>query len=185
MAAIFKVENIHSSTGVPSLSIDKDGNLDVRNGLTLSRQIQNSTRPFTTFIELNTPAIYQASFIGGAQQTFTITQVPSSTRYLLADVFVTANASDHFALTMGRVANSGQSWVNTRGADPSSQFSGQQIHSVSLINNGDADGYSPNFGVWHSSQQVATSGQTVYYGAPGGSAGTTGYVYLRVRGYAI
>lgn len=185
MAAIFRVDAVSSTTGSPSLSIDKSGNLDVKQSLTLSRQIQNSAFPFITFIELTTPAIYQASFIGSAQQTFTISQVPDVTRYLLADVFVTANAADHFILTMGKAANSGQGWVNTRGNDPLSQFSGQQVHSINLVNNGDADSYSPNFGIWHSSQQVPTAGKTVYYGAPGGSASTTGYVYLRVRGYAI
>ena len=185
MAAICRVDNIASSTGANALSVDKNGNLDIKNWVSLPRQLQNSGAPFTTFIELTTPAIYQASFTGGAQQSFTITQVPSSTRYLLADVYITANAADHFIITMGRAANSGQRWVNTRGDSPSSQFSGQQVNSVNLVNHGDSDGYSPNYGIWHSSQQLAISGQTLYYGAPGGSGTTTGYVYMRVRGYAI
>lgn len=186
MSSVFRVDSIRSTNNTESMLIDKDGNIDIKTSIALPRQLQNTSAPFITFIELTTPAIYQVSFSGAVQSSITITQIPTSARYILADVFITANAADHFGVNMGRQSSSGVNWVATRGNNPGSAFSDQQKHFDTMFYMGDADGYSPNFGLWFSSRQISTAGQVVYYGTPGvNSTSTSGYIYLRVRGYSI
>ena len=75
------------------------------------------------------------------------------------------------------------SWVGTRGQQPSAQFGSQTARrSVYCTYNGEADGYTPNYGLWYSGLIIPTSGRTVHWGCHGSSLGA--WVYMRTKGYS-
>ena len=137
-------------------------------------------RPFNTAYntEIGYSGVYNSSF------TVT-TNVPTNARYILADVFATANISDHINFEFGNasLANA-QSWVNTRGTQPSTQFGNIARDSVIVTYNGESDGYTPNYGMWYSSLTIPSSGRTIYMNNYGQS-GSVGWVYLRVKAYSL
>ena len=137
-------------------------------------------RPFNTAYntEIGYSGVYNSSF------TVT-TNVPTNARYILADVFATANISDHINFEFGNasLANA-QSWVNTRGTQPSTQFGNIARNSVIVTYNGESDGYTPNYGMWYSSLTIPSSGRTIYMNNYGQS-GSVGWVYLRVKAYSL
>ena len=135
--------------------------------------------------EFSTPLIKEFSFSGSGSQTITLpSSVPTNARYVLADIFVTANFSDHQNFVLGRSSlGAEKNWVDSRGQQPSSQFGNMARHSVILSYFGDADGYSSNYGIWYSSQLVPVSGQTMYYQNYGNS-GSSGWLYMVIRSYS-
>ena len=137
-------------------------------------------RPFNT--SYNTEIGYNGAY----NSSFTVTtNVPTSARYILADVFATADRSDHINFEFGNasLANA-QSWVNTRGTQPSTQFGSIARNSVIVTYNGESDGYTPNYGMWYSSLTIPSSGRTIYMNNYGQS-GSIGWVYLRVKAYSL
>jgi len=135
--------------------------------------------------EFSTPLIKEFSFSGSGSQTITLpSSVPVNARYVLADIFVTANFSDHQNFVLGRASlGAEKNWVDSRGQQPSSQFGNLARHSVTLTYFGEADGYSSNYGIWYSSQLVPVSGQTMYYQNYGNS-GSSGWLYMVIRSYS-
>lgn len=138
-----------------------------------------------------TPSATEFSWSGGtvsSQKTFSDTNIPNSARYILCDVFVTASSSDHQNINLGRTSgdtNAKQNWVNVRGQQPSAIFaSGLPRNTITLTYNGESDGYTPNYGVWYSSQFVPCSGRTFYFGNYGNS-GSNGWVYIITRAYSL
>lgn len=137
-------------------------------------------RPF------NTSHNTEVSYSGAYNSSFTVTSnVPTNARYILADVFVTANISDHVNFELGNAAlANAQSWVNSRGQQPSTQFGNIARNSVIVTYNGESDGYTPNYGMWYSSLTIPSSGRTIYMNNFGQS-GSVGWVYLRVKAYSL
>lgn len=185
MASIIKLDTIQSTTGASALTIDGSGNVTANGNINLSGNVTVLSQKPIHIIELATPTIIQFSYSSTVYSSFTATTVPSNSRYLLADIFITASISDHQNFEFGREAITAQkNWVDTRGQIPTGQFGNNARHVITCTYNGETDGYSPNYGLWYNSQLVPTSGQTIYYGNYGNS-GSTGYVYVRVRGYSL
>ena len=113
------------------------------------------------------------------------TNIPTSARYIYADVFITSNLNDHFNLELSNssCATFYKNWVDTRGQQPSTQFGSQTARrSVYCTYNGEVDGYTPNYGMWYSGLSIPTGGRTLYWGCHGSSLGA--WVYLKLMGYS-
>ncbi len=130
----------------------------------------------------------QWSFSGAVvSQTITLnpSNIPSNARYVLADVFITANSSDHQNIVLGRDSLTNQkNWVDTRGQQPSTQFGTLTRHAVTFTYHGEVDGFSPNYGLWWSSQHIPCNGRTIYFNNFGNS-GSTGWIYVIVKAYSL
>lgn len=121
-----------------------------------------------------------------AQYSIGNTGIPSNARWLLADVFITANISDHqnFMLTRQNFGIQ-KNWVDTRGNNPDSEFGNLTQDDVAILTyNGEADGYTPNYGIWKSSVLIPSSGRNIWINNYGNS-NSSGYILFIVRGYSL
>lgn len=161
-----------NSQGLGSVELDSSGNLKT---------------PGVNWIFFSTPVISEFSFTSAVNTSWTLNaSVPTNARYILANVFITASTSDHqnFALSSSQWA-SVQSWVNTRGQQPSTLFGSlTQKDHVTLTYFGETDGFSSNYGIWYNSQTIPVSGRTVWVNNNGNS-GSNGWVYFVIRGYSL
>lgn len=171
--------DIKNSSGTDLVSVSSNGNINT------SGVIQQGGNTIVQFVNLTTPVIHEVSFTGTVNTSLSLnTAIPLDARFVLADVFVTAGISDHMNFEMGNVApGSVKNWVDTRGTQPSTQFGNIQRQTVIMTYNGDADNYSPNYGMWYSSQIIPITNRTLYYGNYGNS-GSNGWIYWRIRGYS-
>jgi len=208
MTSELRVDELKNTSGISSFTIDSDGSMKLTSNkiknssgvtsftlesdgvINYTQPLQQNGSTIIQWIEL-TPASVEWSWSGGVNssaKTLSPTSIPSTARYLLADVFVTADTSDHQNIVLGRTssdATAAQNWVNTRGQQPSTIFSSAiaSRQAITLTYNGEADNYSPNYGMWYSSQVVPCAGRTVYFSNYGNS-GSNGWVYVRVRAYS-
>jgi hypothetical protein len=179
--------NAQGLTGTPNISVGtiNSGTLTVSGDINYTGTIKQSGSTVIQWVEI-TPVVFEFSWSG--TQTFSVTptnSIPPSTRYILADVFITANSGDHQNIVLGRSSVSSQkNWVDSRGAQPSGQFGTLTRHAVTLTYNGEADGYSPNYGLWFSSQHIPSDGRTIYFNNYGNS-GSGGWVYIVIKGYSL
>ena len=161
--------------------------LSVAGTVNYTGTLQQNGSNVIQWVEL-TPGVTEWSWSGGVtSQAITLnpSTIPSTARYVLADVFVTANSSDHQNIVLGRdVLTDQKNWVDTRGQQPSGQFGTLTRQAVTLTYNGESDGYTPNYGMWYSSQHIPCSGRTIYYNNYGWS-GSSGWVYVVVKAYSL
>lgn len=175
---------IKNSSGTTTASVSETGNLSVLNN------IQQNSLNVISWVEV-TPAFTEWSFAGNSASSinFNPATIPANARYILADVFVTASLADHFNIAFGRASIASlTSWVNTRGTQPSSQFSAGvgSRNVVVMTYPGDADNFSPVAGQWWSSVIIPSNGRQVFYDFTGiNSASTTGWVYVIVKAYSL
>ena len=175
---------IKNSSEVTTASISETGNFSVLNNIQ-----QNGTN-IISWVEV-TPAFTEWSFAGNSANSINMNPVtiPANARYILADVFVTANVADHFNIAFGRVSIASlTSWVGTRGTQPSTQFSAGvgNRNVVMMTYHGDADNFSPVSGQWWSSLIIPSNGRQVFYDFTGiNSVSTTGWVYVIVKAYSL
>jgi len=173
---------VGGGTNSPGVTIDLAfGDLQVK------RNIKIGNDNIIQWVEV-TPGVTEWSWSGAVtSQAITLnpSTIPSTARYVLADVFVTASAADHLNVVLGRSTLTNQkNWVDTRGTQPSTQFGTLTRQAVTLTYHGDLDNYSPNYGEWYSSQPIPCSGRTIYFNNYGYSTGS-GWVYVIVRSYSL
>lgn len=184
MSSKLKLDTINTPSGTASITISTNGDLGLAQNLNTTSVIKNNNNLFMNrFAELSTPSVHEIYFSGQSASAYMINSVPSNTRAILCDIFLTANTADHFQLILGRSQYYSKMWVDARGQSAASQFGGQSQWTT-LINTGDNDSFSPNFGKWFSSEVVPTNGNTFFWNTYG-IGGTSGYFYLRVRGYSL
>jgi hypothetical protein len=168
-------------------SISPTTTLGVGGTINYTGTLQQNGSNVIQWVEL-TPGVTEWSWSSSViSQAITLnpSTIPSTARYVLADVFVTANSSDHFNVVLGRdVLTNQKNWVDTRGTQPSTTFGTLTRQAVTLTYNGETDGYTPNFGLWYSSQHVPCSGRTIYFNNYGQS-GSSGWVYVVVKAYSL
>jgi len=184
-----------STTSIGNISSTELGYID---GLTSSAQTQlttNSTNIANLTNQVNqyinwipiTPAGTNHFINGSAniQLTLNPSTVPSNARYLLANIFITASASDHenFSFTRTNIGNQ-KNWVDVRGQNPDTQFGAVAQDSCVLTYFGESDGFTSNYGIWYSSQTLPVSGRQTWLNNFGNS-GTSAYVYFVVRAYSL
>jgi hypothetical protein len=170
-----------------SIYCDTSGEVSVGGTINYTGVIKQSGSNVIQWVEL-TPGVTEWSWSGAVtSQAITLnpSTIPSTARYVLADVFVTANSSDHQNIVLGRsTLTNEKNWVDARGQQPSGQFGTLTRQAVTLTYNGEGDGYTPNFGMWYSSQHIPCSGRTIYYNNYGWS-GSSGWVYVVVKAYSL
>ena len=177
---------IKNSSGTATASVSETGNFSVLNN------IQQNGSNIITWVEV-TPYFVEWSFSSAvvSQEINLTTAIPTTARYILADVFVTASLvpgqtyGDHQNVVLSRVALTNQrNWVDSRGTQPSSVFGSILRQSVILTHSGELDGYTENYGIWYPSQNIPVDGRTMYFGNFGNS-GSTGWVYVVIKAYSI
>ena len=114
--------------------------------------------PVILFQQLSLPLTFEFPFSapagGPVSSTISVPGLPFNVRYILADVFLTMSISDSFVMSMGRGWTVGK-WVTAPGgSQPSLAFAKQDKQTALMYVEGDAVGWSPQYGRWYSSQWV-------------------------------
>ena len=111
---------------------------------------------------------------------------------ILAEVFFSRDSSsdgDHQIHRFGKVHNGIQSYVHGNNK-PSDTFNANgldlsQDNTVELQMAGDGDNYRPHYGQWYSSIIIPLDEDNKIYYSNSGSSGSSGWLYIKVRGYYI
>lgn len=172
MTSIMRFDQWQNSQGLGSVQLDSSGNLKT---------------PGINWILFANPVISEFSFTGTVNTSRTLNaSVPVNARYILANVFITASASDHENFVLSATQwNNAKNWVDARGNQPSGQFGSltQQDH-VTLTYFGETDGFTSNYGIWYNDLSIPVSGQTLWFNNYGNS-GSNAWVYFVIRGYSL
>lgn len=146
--------------------------------------LQRSGNAFVNIVDI--PIEINEWNMGGASGSRTLsTNIPTTARYIYADVFTTNSTSDHYNIEFSNsdCSSSIKNWVDTRGQQPSTQFGNMTTRrSVYLTHPGEVDNYTPNYGIWFSGILIPTSGRTLYWGSFG--SGGQAWIYLKILGYS-
>ncbi|MBM4251919.1 MAG: hypothetical protein FJ146_08100 [Deltaproteobacteria bacterium] len=165
--------NVGIGTTSPAAKLDINGTVAVNGNKTIMWQ------------DFATPLTVEFSFSNSTPQNVALTGVPANARYILANVFLTTNISDHFNMLLGRSVTSTTSWVGTRGARPSTSFNDNQAqHKVLLTYFGETDNFSSYFGTWYSSQIIPINANSTLDAASAGNSNSSGWVYMVIRAYS-
>jgi hypothetical protein len=144
------------------------------------------SQDFIYFQPLSTPIAREWSFGGSVATTVSISGLPANTRYILADVFINCVSEDHFNVVLGAAYTPvRKNWIDVRGQQPSTQFGTADRDAVRMSYHGDADGYSPFYGVWFSSQIIKMIDSSTLGFNNYGNNGTSGWVYMRIKQYSL
>ena len=132
------------------------------------------------------------NYIGSNNSTllFTLTELPVSASAILAEVFFSRDSSpngDHQVHRFGKNHNSIQSYVHGNNK-PSDTFNANgldlsQDNTVELQMPGDGDNYRPYYGKWYSSVIIPLDEDNKIYYSNYGNSGSSGWLYIKVRGY--
>jgi len=124
----------------------------------------------------------------------TTTEIPDGAKAVLAEVFLSRDTlgndavatGDHQIHVLGKNHTANQ--TNWRGGagQPSTGFSAgvDTRQTVELLMPGESDGFTHYFGKWHSSVIIPLENNKIYYSNFGNST-SSGWVYVRIRGYYI
>jgi hypothetical protein len=160
-------------TTTPSAKLDINGTVAV------------TGNPVIMWQEFTTPIIHEYSFTGPVGANVTIPGVPANARYLLVNIFITTNISDHINFAFGRAPYNERNFVNPQGTQPSLQFGTLSRHTLHLSYNGDADGWSSAYGQWFSSKIIPLNSGGSFDYRNYGNSGSNGWVYMIVLGYSL
>lgn len=117
-------------------------------------------------------------------------EIPTGAKAVLAEVFLSRDSlsgnGDHQIHVMGKnhTANQ-QNWLGGAG-QPSPTFGNgvDTRQTVEILMPGESDGFTHYFGNWHSSVIIPLENNQIYYSNYGNSS-STGWVYVKIRGYYI
>ena len=163
------------------------GNVSPATKLDISGALSLSSNAAYTWIDI-TPVTYQFQYMNfSGQTTQTLPgSVSASARAILADVYISCNAADHQVWVFGRAALSAQkNWVDTRANNPANEFGALARHATNIMYDGDTSGYSSYYGLWYPSVIIPVAGQTMYTQDYGNNGNTNGYLYFKIKAYAI
>jgi hypothetical protein len=156
--------------------------LDIAGALSLSG------KAVYTWIDLATPVTYQFQYVNfSGQTTQTLpASVSTSARAIMADVYISCNAADHQNWVFGRQALTAEkNWTDTRAANPTTSFGNLARHATTIMYDGDSSAYSSYYGLWYPSVIIPVSGQTMYTQDYGNNGNTNGYLYFKIKAYAL
>ena len=155
--------------------------------LDISGALSLSSSAAYTWIDI-TPVTYQfqyVNFSGSTTQTLP-GSVSASARAILADVYISCNYGDHQVWWLGRSTLSGQKcWTDTRANNPTSEFGNLARHATGIMYDGDSSNYSSWYGLWYPSVIIPVAGQTMYTNDYGNNGNSNGYLYFKIKAYAI
>ena len=133
------------------------------------------------------------SYVNTVDTSLTLSSayIPAAARAVLADVFIAPGLSgttaDHEVFNLGSVSNGTQkTWVEGWGTNPNTMGTlNNQI--VRLLTDGENGGGSSFFmgsrGIWFPSLTIPIAANGVMYYSNFGNSGSSGYIYLNVKGY--
>jgi hypothetical protein len=155
--------------------------------VTTSGQIRQNNVGIVQVVPIG-PTATNISYSGTINGQYAVgsTSIPSAARWVFADVFVTANISDHqnFMLTRSNFGAQ-KTWVDTRGNNPANEFGNLTQDDVTFITYfGESDGFTSNYGLWKAGLLIPSSGRNIWINNYGNS-GSSGYLYFIVRGYSL
>jgi hypothetical protein len=176
-----------SAGGERKLWVTNTGNLNTVADINATGNYRQGGSAMISIVQIG-PSATNIAFSStiNAQYTLNPTTIPAAARYVLCDIFVTANFSDHQNFMFSR-GNMGQqkNWVDTRGNNPANEFGNLTSQENTIVTYpGEQDGYTPNYGIWFASQILPVVGRTVWINNYGNS-GSNGYVYIIVKGYSL
>jgi len=125
-----------------------------------------------------------------AKVTFnTSTEIPDGAKAVLAEVYLgrdSLTTGDHQVHVLGKNHTGGQTAWRSGAGQPSTAFSADvdTRQTVDLLMPGESDGFTHHYGKWHSSVIIPLENNKIYYSNAGNSS-STGWVYVRIRGYYI
>ena len=126
------------------------------------------------------------SFQGNDNFEMALTGIPSDATYALVDIFITVGANDHIVFNFAAdPVPKGQEWLS-RGQDPNSIFQtfASKHNHLSFNYAGQNDEYTPNYGMWYSSQHLPIKNGKTNFRTNGAGSTSAGYVWVRVRAYS-
>jgi hypothetical protein len=172
--------NNNSKIGIgttnPQATLHVNGSLVVENALTLYL--------------LSTPQANEWQYVGSVGPQLQLSynfNTPTPLKAILADVYLGGSSfSDHQNFRLGRNHLAGRDWTDTRNTQPGPYFTNAAGQFIRLTLNGEVDGFSQNYGEWHSSQIIPldTNG-ALYFSNNGGNSASTGWIYVLARGYYL
>lgn len=163
--------------------------LDVNGTIRTSGQATNALILYF----LSTCFTQQVSYVNAVDTSLTLSAsyIPAAARAVLADVFIapglTGTTADHEVFNLGSVSNGSQkTWVEGWGTNPNTMGTlNNQI--VRLLTDGENGGGSSFFmgsrGIWFPSLTIPIAANGVMYYSNFGNSGSSGYIYLNVKGY--
>ena len=163
--------------------------LDVNGTIRTSGQATNALILYF----LSTCFTQQVSYVNTVDTSLTLSSayIPAAARAVLADVFIAPGLSgttaDHEVFNLGSVSNGTQkTWVEGWGTNPNTMGTlNNQI--VRLLTDGENGGGSSFFmgsrGIWFPSLTIPIAANGVMYYSNFGNSGSSGYIYLNVKGY--
>jgi len=176
-----------SAGGERKLWVTNTGNLNTVADINATGNYRQGGSTMMSVVQIG-PSATNISFSGSinAQYTLNPSTVPSAARYIFCDIFVTASFSDHQNFMFSRSSMGQQkNWVDSRGQNPAGQFGNlTSVESTIITYYGEADSFSSNYGIWYPSQFLPTSGRLVFINNYGNS-GSSGYIYIIVKGYSL
>jgi hypothetical protein len=119
----------------------------------------------------------------------TSTEIPDGAKAVLAEVYLSRDdlaTGDHQIHVLGKNHLGNQENWRSGAGQPSTAFSADVDvrQTVELLMPGESDGFTHYFGKWHSSVIIPLENNKIYYSNRGNSS-STGWVYVRIRGYYI
>jgi len=119
----------------------------------------------------------------------TSTEIPDGAKAVLAEVYLSRDDltnGDHQIHVLGKNHLGNQTNWRSGAGQPSTAFSADVDvrQTVELLMPGESDGFTHYFGKWHSSVIIPLENNKIYYSNRGNSS-STGWVYVRIRGYYI
>lgn len=142
---------------------------------------------------LSTCFTQQVSYVNTVDTSLTLSAayIPAAARAVLADVFIApglvGGTADHEVFNLGSVSNGTQkTWVEGWGVNPNTMGTlNNQI--VRLLTDGENGGGTSFFmgsrGIWFPSLTIPIAANGVMYYSNVGNSGSSGYIYLNVKGY--
>jgi len=185
IAYSYTASTINISPSLDTLIIS--GNVMV----TGSIQTANQSSSAMIFYLLSSVFTQKLTFSGNTDTTTTLpsSSIPSTARAIWADVFVTSSLQDHQIYWFGAVSNGGATcWTDGGwGANPQTYLGNMNNQITRMYVEGDqgiAAAYCQGLrGVWYSSQIIPIAANGVMYYGNSGNSGSSGYMWLMVKGY--
>ena len=133
---------------------------------------------------------YVNSLSPSVKVTFnTSTEIPDGAKAVLAEVYLSRDSltdGDHQIHVLGKSHSANSTNWRSGAGQPSTAFSADVDvrQTVELLMPGESDGFTHYFGKWHSSVIIPLENNKIYYSNMGNSS-STGWVYVKIRGYYI
>jgi hypothetical protein len=161
----------------------------------LNNKIQNKIDSFGQLhlLENQFYKTYNFSKQNNSIELFTLTELPANSKAILVEIFLgkdSKSGGDHQVHRFGKNHKRIYTWQHGENTDPTSRFtdglSGVNLGEESTVEiniHGESDNFSHYYGKWFSSIIIPLDTNNKIYYSNFGNSGSTGWIYIKVRGY--